>query len=107
MSTTGIGMLLYSIAADAIPLIAYLFVIGFFLQGGFTGLYAVSAKLYPAEVRSTGVGWAIGLGRFGAVIGPYVGGVLIANGFDMAFNFMMYAIPTLLAGVFAWRLKIE
>ena len=81
--------------------------IGILLQGGFTGLYAVAAKLYPTELRSTGVGWAIGLGRFGAVIGPYVGGVLIAAGVSMETNFIIYAVPMLLAGLLALGMKVR
>ena len=35
--------------------------IGILQQGGFTGLYGTAAKIYPTEIRSTGIGWAIGL----------------------------------------------
>jgi AAHS family 4-hydroxybenzoate transporter-like MFS transporter len=41
---------------------------------------AVAAAIYPTSVRSTGVGWALGIGRLGSIIGPMVGGMLIANG---------------------------
>lgn len=104
---TGTCMLVFALAEGALPLLPMLLVIGFLLQGGFTGLYAVAAKIYPTEVRSTGVGWAIGLGRFGAVVGPYAGGLLIAAGFSMEANFIVYAVPTLLAGLLAWRLSVD
>ena len=84
-----------------------MFIIGFLLQGGFTGLYAVAAKIYPTEVRATGVGWAIGLGRFGAVIGPYVGGVFIAMGISMEINFIMFAVPLLMGGLLAYKLRVR
>ncbi|CAH0997706.1 4-hydroxybenzoate transporter PcaK [Emticicia aquatica] len=74
--------------------------IGFGIQGGFVGLYAVSARLYPTEIRTTGVGWAIGAGRLGAIIGPLLGGVFIGMGLSMTTNFMIYAIPALIAGIF-------
>lgn len=52
--------------------------IGFAFQGGFNVLYAVAARIYPVEIRTTGVGWAIGAGRLGAVISPIVAGYLVA-----------------------------
>ena len=73
--------------------------IGFTLQGGFVGLYAVAARMYPTEFRTTGVGWAIGAGRLGGVIGPALGGIFVGMGLSMATNFMLFAIPALLAGV--------
>jgi len=74
--------------------------IGFRIQGGFVGIYAVSARLYQTEIRNTGVGWAIGEGRLGAISGPLLGGVLIGMGLSMTTNFMIYAIPALIAGIF-------
>ena len=73
--------------------------LGFGIQGGFVGLYAVAARLYPTEFRTTGVGWAIGAGRLGGVIGPALGGILIGMGLSMATNFLIFAVPTLLAGL--------
>ena len=73
--------------------------IGFGVQGGFIGLYSVAARLYPTQVRTTGVGWAIGFGRLGAVAGPFVGGILIGAGLSMTTNFLIFAVPTVIAGV--------
>ena len=73
--------------------------IGFTLQGGFVGLYAVAARMYPTEFRTMGVGWAIGAGRFGGVIGPAIGGVLVGMGLSMSTNFMIFAVPILFAGI--------
>ena len=84
-----------------------IFVVGLTLQGGFTGLYAVAAKLYPTDIRGTGVGWAIGLGRFGAVVGPAVAGLTIAADISMSFNFMIFAVPMVLGGLLAYRLNIS
>jgi AAHS family 4-hydroxybenzoate transporter-like MFS transporter len=81
--------------------------IGILFQGGFTGLYAVAAKVYPAAFRSMGVGWAIGLGRAGAVIGPGVAGFLIAAGFDMSANFYIFSVPVILGGIIAYRLHVR
>ncbi len=51
---------------------------GIFVLGGQVGLNALSGTLYPTYVRSTGAGWAFGVGRFGSVLGPVVGGLLLA-----------------------------
>lgn len=51
-------------------------------MAGMVGLYAVAARLYPTEIRNTGVGWAIGIGRWGAVAGPAAGGWMIDQGFE-------------------------
>lgn len=81
--------------------------IGILQQGGFTGLYSTAAKLYPTSIRSTGIGWAIGLGRFGAVVGPAAAGYLIAAGFDMASNFILFAVPMAIGGFIAFTLRID
>lgn len=73
--------------------------IGFGIQGGFVGLYSVAARLYPTEIRATGVGWAVGLGRVGAIVGPLIGGLLIGAGFSMPLSFMAFAVPLLISGV--------
>lgn len=79
-----------------------LLVIGFLIQGGFGGLYAVATRFYPTEVKSTGVGWAIGIGRFGAVAGPLVGGLLISSGFSLLASFVIFAGPMLVAAGMTW-----
>ncbi|MFF5533656.1 hypothetical protein ACFY71_14395 [Streptomyces cinerochromogenes] len=42
-------------------------------------IYAISIRSTPAG-RSTAVGWTSGMGRFGAVFGPWLGGQLLASG---------------------------
>jgi MFS transporter, AAHS family, 4-hydroxybenzoate transporter len=51
---------------------------GFCLIGGQTGINALSATFYPTFIRSTGVGWGLGIGRIGSIVGPGVGGILLA-----------------------------
>lgn len=73
--------------------------LGFGIQGGFVGLYAVATRIYPTEFRTTGVGWAIGAGRLGGVIGPALGGILVGMGLTISTNFLIFAVPTLFAGI--------
>ena len=56
-------------------------------------LYASVAQLYNMSVRSTGLGWASGVGRIGAIVGPTLGGVLLAQGLPLGENFLIFAIP--------------
>ena len=95
------------VSADQFLLISIISLIGFTLAGGYTGLYAVAAKVYAVEIRSTGVGWAIGLGRFGAVIGPGAAGFMIASGYTITTNFLLFAIPLFVGGALAYRLRVD
>lgn len=60
-------------------------------------LYAYAAQFYPMAIRSTGIGWASGVGRSGAILGPIVGGTLLAMAMPLHFNFMFFAIPGAIA----------
>ena len=102
-----VGMLTFALADGMNYLMWYLGVIGFFLSAGFTGLYAVAAKAYPTELRATGIGWAIGLGRVGAVVGPFAGGLLIAAGLSMELNFIIFGVPLIVGGLLAYSLAVK
>jgi benzoate transport len=106
--TSGIFMVIFAISPNEQTLLmVIIFLMGIFQQGGFTGLYAAAAKLYPTEIRSTGIGWAVGLGRLGAVIGPAAAGFLIAAGLSMSGNYVVFALPMLIGGLIAYRLKVS
>ena len=51
--------------------------VGVLINGCIAGLYTLTPSLYPASVRSTGVGWGIGIGRIGAIIAPLITGALL------------------------------
>ncbi len=78
---------------------------GFFALGGLIGLYSLAARLYPDATRATGVGLAIGAGRFGAILGPYAGGVLISMGWPMGSYFALLALPLIAVAVILWRVR--
>ena len=81
------------------------FLLGFSLQGGFVGLYAVAARLYPTEFKTTGVGWAIGMGRVGGILAPLIGGLLISTGLNLSANFLIFSIPALFASVLTYYMS--
>ena len=102
---TAILMAIFRMFTDSDWLLAVFALLGFGIQGGFVGLYAVAARMYKTEFRTTGVGWAIGIGRLGGIIGPAVGGFLIGAGLSMSDNFLIFAIPTILAGAVTFYLS--
>ncbi len=106
--SSAVGMVIFASAPGQLnTLLIIIFFVGLLQQGGFVGLYGAAAKLYPTEIRSTGIGWAIGLGRSGAVAGPAVAGYLIAAGLDMSANYFIFAVPMAIGGLIAYRLHIR
>jgi MFS family permease len=103
-----VGMAIFAMAPTQMNLLLGLtLIIGIVQQGGFTGLYGAAAKAYPTRVRSTGIGWCIGLGRSGAVMGPAAAGYLLAAGLDMSALYFIFAVPMAVGGMIAWRLHIR
>ena len=88
---------MFATSLDMAFIIALLIGIGIF--AAMAGLYAFAPILYPAETRMTGMGWAIGIGRVGAVLSPMAAGALLDLGWPSAHLYYVFAIP-LLAAVF-------
>lgn len=96
-------------AAASIALIGYnppaglLFLLVFIAGASTIGtqilLYASVAQLYNLSVRSTGLGWASGVGRIGAIVGPTLGGVLLAKELPLQQNFLIFAIPAMISAL--------
>jgi MFS transporter, AAHS family, 4-hydroxybenzoate transporter len=75
------------------------FLAGFCVSGGQKSVIALAALFYPLSVRSTGVGWALGVGRIGGIGGPLLIGTLLGWNFALRSIFFAAAIPMLLAAV--------
>jgi AAHS family 4-hydroxybenzoate transporter-like MFS transporter len=80
-------------AGSELMLMIIIFFGGFFTLGIQLGLNAISAMIYPTPVRSLGAGWALGIGRLGSILGPIVGGVLIAAKLPIETLYVIGAIP--------------
>jgi len=80
------------------------FIADFFINAGIVGLYAVMALAYPASLRATGTGFAIGFGRGGGVLGPIIGGALLQAGLGAAGVAAIMALGTLFAAAVLWTL---
>jgi MFS transporter, AAHS family, 4-hydroxybenzoate transporter len=81
-----------------------IFVAGFCIVGGQIAANALAAGYYPTAVRATGVGWALGIGRAGSIVGPLVGGVLLTMKWSPAEVFMAAAAAALCAALAAFAL---
>jgi AAHS family 4-hydroxybenzoate transporter-like MFS transporter len=78
---------------------AVVFLAGFLVLGGQLGLNASSALLYPTFLRSTGAGWGLGVGRVGSILGPVIGGLLIASGMGRPVLFAIASTPLLVCAL--------
>jgi len=81
--------------------------VGVTVQGGFNGYWAVAARLYPVTMRSTGIGWALGVGRIGAVLGPIVGGLLLGARVPISTIFSIYTLPLIAAACMTLGIKLN
>ena len=72
---------------------------GVFLFACMAGLYGLVPSTYPAEVRATGMGWAIGIGRLGAILAPTMAGLLLDGGWQPASLYYVFALPLIAAAL--------
>ena len=56
--------------------------VGALMNGCISGLYTLNPLTYDADIRGTGVGWSIGVGRIGAILAPTVAGKLLDSGWE-------------------------
>jgi MFS transporter, AAHS family, 4-hydroxybenzoate transporter len=76
------------------------FLAGFFVGGTGTGLIAVAAGMYPTSIRSTGIGWGMGMGRVGQFFGPFLTGLLVGLGYQVGGIFYAAAVPCFIGALF-------
>lgn len=85
---------------------AVVFAIGFTVIGGQPAINAMAANYYPTEFRTTGVGWSLGAGRIGSVIGPVLGGWLMqADNITPQQLFYFVAAPSVIIVLFLFFQK--
>jgi AAHS family 4-hydroxybenzoate transporter-like MFS transporter len=89
VAVTAIGISQHSIVLATVAI----FCAGFCIIGGQTASNALAATSYPTPMRSTGVGWALGIGRIGSIVGPAIGGVMLARHLPPDRLFLAAAVP--------------
>ncbi|WP_168461129.1 MULTISPECIES: MFS transporter [unclassified Acinetobacter] len=70
-------------------------------------LYTFVAQYYPSTVRSTGMGWASGIGRIGAIVGPVLTGALLTMNLPHQMNFFAIAIPGVIAALAIFMVNLK
>lgn len=74
-------------------------IVGLFINGCIAGLYVLTPQSYSSGMRSTGAGWGIGIGRFGAIIAPTVTGALMDGGWTPEAIYVSVGVLMLIATV--------
>ena len=104
----GLCLAWFGQATSSMPMLgAASFLAGFFVGGTGTGLLAVAAGMYPTSIRSTGIGWAMGMGRVGQVFGPFLTGLLVAAGYKVGGIFYAAAVPCFVGALFLIFLRMS
>jgi AAHS family 4-hydroxybenzoate transporter-like MFS transporter len=90
------------IALVAMPyavLLAVIFFSGMTIIGSQTGANATCGALYPARMRTSGLGWALGIGRLGAIVAPALGGYLLSLKMPPTHIFLSACLFAIIAGI--------
>jgi MFS transporter, AAHS family, 4-hydroxybenzoate transporter len=87
------------VAMPYLPLVIVIFFSGMTIIGSQTGANAACGKLYPARMRTSGLGWALGIGRLGGIAAPVLGGFLLARGVAPLHLFLSACLFALIAAV--------
>lgn len=88
------------VTGDMVPTVIAIVLVGALVGGLQFGLHALAAQYYPAAVRSTGLGWALSVGRTGALLGPILMGQMLASGLTLSWAFLVLAAIGLIGSVF-------
>lgn len=90
----------------SLPLLfVIVFVAGWCVVGGQPGVNAFSATFYPTYLRSTGIGWGLGIGRIGAIVGPVLGGEFMRRQWATSDLFLAAAVPALISALVMFSLR--
>jgi AAHS family 4-hydroxybenzoate transporter-like MFS transporter len=99
-----VALIGFSASISQTALILMLCLVGFCLLGLQFGLNAASAMIYPTAYRSNASGWAFGIGRFGSIVGPILGGFLIQMQLSLKALFLIVSIPFVIGTIACWTL---
>jgi AAHS family 4-hydroxybenzoate transporter-like MFS transporter len=86
-------------AASVMWMSVVLVLVGAFIGMGSSGSLALAAMIYPTAIRSSGIGWAMGMGRFGQVLAPLLTALMIANQCSNAAVFVAIAVAPFIGAI--------
>ena len=94
-------------SSDLSTLAATVAIAGVFTNSGIAGYYMLFARVFPTHVRATGTGFAVGVGRAGAILAPVIAGYLFQAGFGLQAVATMMALGPLLSAAALLALKVR
>jgi AAHS family 4-hydroxybenzoate transporter-like MFS transporter len=93
--------------ALVLPLLGLLvFIAGICVVGSQPTVNALAGTFYPTALRSTGIGWGLGIGRIGAIIGPVIAGEMLRRGWSVTALFYSAALPAAASGLAMMALAV-
>lgn len=99
-SMAAVTLVIFGIMPAApIPLLAMAGLTTFFVVGAYTGLFLVTAVMYPTAIQNTALGFVVGFGRIGAIIGPMIGGFLFSAGLTRMDTYIVFSIIAVIPAV--------
>jgi AAHS family 4-hydroxybenzoate transporter-like MFS transporter len=96
-----------AVGRTQVPLMLVIFAAGLCVVGLQSLLNALSGMIYPDQIRSTGSGWALGVGRIGATIGPALGSSLDSLGLAKSQLFYLEAAPFVVGAAAIWLVRLQ
>ena len=102
-----VGLTGWALSRSPWMLMTASFFAGFCVSGGQKSVIALTAIFYPAPIRSTGVGWALGIGRIGGIAGPLLIGALLGWQVQPASVFYAATLPMLASALIIVLLGVK
>ena len=93
-----------NIGADHTALVFAAVLVGVFFNSGGVAFYALLANAFPSELRGSGVGFGVGVGRAGAAFGPALAGALLNAEFSLPLTALILSLGPLVSAIIIWRL---
>ena len=98
--STSILMVCFGLITDSFaPALFVALFLGFFLFGSIIGVYTITPYVYKVKQRATGLGYAMAVGRLGAVLAPYMAGFLLDASLSVTVLYTLFALPMLCVAI--------
>jgi AAHS family benzoate transporter-like MFS transporter len=95
----GVCLIFFGVAPSSAELYILNALCGALIVGGQNVVHVLVMDTYSSDVRATGLGWALGIGRIGGILGPLLGGYLLSLKLPFPAYFVTFAIPAVLASI--------
>jgi AAHS family benzoate transporter-like MFS transporter len=95
----GVCLITFGFATSTVALYTLNALAGALIIGGQNVVHTLVMATYPAGARATGMGWALGIGRLGGLLGPAIGGYLLSLALPFPAYFLFFAIPAVFCSI--------